>query len=252
MSRLPGGANSTAARGPPAPLQPNNFSRGSHRKHPLLVDENGRVVDDLNRRPSPKRTPLRRLQIFEGPPSAINQLVGLVGRTRTAREEANDRPYSRAVARMRAEAALVASGSSAGAHGQSSATGWSKHTPIKIKPKGRNGFRAPRDGPLMEASLYLTAARPPADSSPLPHHECGICLNIKSHPVSNPCGHTHCYVCIRKCLETGWACPFCRAVITAEPTRNRDSEQAIAFDHPEWHDPSAVTYGWEGLRFPTH
>jgi hypothetical protein len=62
MSRLPGGANSTAARGPPAPLQPNNFSRGSHRKHPLLVDENGRVVDDLSKylRVSLRPLPFRR------------------------------------------------------------------------------------------------------------------------------------------------------------------------------------------------
>ncbi|KAJ7869814.1 hypothetical protein B0H13DRAFT_2350754 [Mycena leptocephala] len=277
MNRLPGGANSTGARGPPPAVRPNtnNSGRGSTVQDPLLIDENGRIVEDLSeyfffglrnaerldgvtvdRRLSPvKRSPSGRvLQIFQGPPSTINPGIRIrhpATITRAAREDANDRPYSRVLARVRAQASEIAPAAAASTSSKAKAIGWSIHTPLKIKPKGRNGFRIPRDVPLNPASLYLTAARPPPDSSPLPHHECSICLNIKSHPVSNPCGHTHCYVCIRICLETGWACPFCRKVITAAPTRNRDSEQAIAFDHPNWHDPSAVTYSWEGLRFPT-
>ncbi|KAJ7511250.1 hypothetical protein B0H11DRAFT_2215089 [Mycena galericulata] len=115
----------------------------------------------------------------------------------------------------------------------------------------RDGYRVPREVPLMDAHIYLDAVRPPLQRTNRPHYECGICLNIKSHPVNYPCGHGHCYVCARKWLETSFDCPICRARITHAPTRNLDTEAAIAYDHPEWVDRSLINYSWGGLIFPT-
>lgn len=47
----------------------------------------------------------------------------------------------------------------------------------------RAGYRAPRDFPLTEDELYTGPERPPAESNS-ELHECGICFNIQSHPVS--------------------------------------------------------------------
>ncbi|KAJ7457081.1 hypothetical protein FB451DRAFT_1275873 [Mycena latifolia] len=107
----------------------------------------------------------------------------------------------------------------------------------------------PRDDDITEDELYIGDARPPPHSTSA-LHDCSICFNIKSHPVKYACGHGNCYVCIRPWLECSWQCPTCRGRMYAEPERAYATEAAIALEHPEWKDPSEVTYSWDGLRFP--
>ncbi|KAJ7617535.1 hypothetical protein DFH06DRAFT_1145208 [Mycena polygramma] len=115
----------------------------------------------------------------------------------------------------------------------------------------RQGYRSPRLFPLEEADLYLTADRPEVLSAEeRPHHQCAICLHLKAHPVSCSCGHSYCYVCIRKALEYSWNCPVCRAPMTGKPAQDWDVANAIRFDFPNRRDGSMVSYSWEGLTFP--
>ncbi|KAJ6603280.1 hypothetical protein DFH09DRAFT_1068452 [Mycena vulgaris] len=48
----------------------------------------------------------------------------------------------------------------------------------------QGGCRARRDSPLHEEDFWLDDVRPPTDGAPKDHHKCGICLDMKSHPVS--------------------------------------------------------------------
>ncbi|KAJ7675664.1 hypothetical protein DFH06DRAFT_1317826 [Mycena polygramma] len=121
----------------------------------------------------------------------------------------------------------------------------------RVRRPGKPGVRAPRERALLEGDLYLSAARPPVMTTERPHYECGICLHIKSHPVSYRCGHSHCLVCIRTWLEYSWICPVCRKTMYEKPMPNDDIQRGIAFDHPEFVDPSRVDLSFDGLTFPT-
>ncbi|KAJ6518047.1 hypothetical protein C8R47DRAFT_1205128 [Mycena vitilis] len=322
MDRVPGRAISNTAR--PVGATPNNPLLVDENGHfgltastidnPFLVDENGHFVRSLSERwarsPVKKSPSDRSLQIYEGPrstvrkdaphvpvlgrfrgagpPSAIRQDIP---RIRVARQEAQDRPYIRALARvsqppMLASAPTVGSSASAPAarstasasasapsarsgassSGAASGSGKAKRKimkdvlltrsagahPLRLRPTrvSRIGFRVARATPLTVDDLYLTDARPPADSNARPEHECSVCFNIKSHPVIYGCGHSHCYVCVRRWLEQQWTCPSCRTPMKEAPLVHEAAIRAIALDHSDWHDPSLVSYSWDGLRFP--
>ncbi|KAJ7660347.1 hypothetical protein DFH06DRAFT_1326477 [Mycena polygramma] len=241
--------------------------------NPFLVDENGEFVRSLNgslkRSPSqgrPSVKPSASARPFRmygapggGPPSIIPQDIP---RRRTRRDQVNDRPYIRALALaghpLPPTFATPVPGDAAGSSsGAGSSTGAAAAAPKPTKPKKslfrssganplrlrrrktpRRGFRTPRETPFAVKDLYVTDARPPADSDPLPHHECSVCYNIKSHPVAYRCGHSHCYVCVRQWLEISWGCPLCGVEMTDEPMCSDDAKRAIAFDHPDWQDHS--------------
>ncbi|KAJ7860157.1 hypothetical protein B0H13DRAFT_2355763 [Mycena leptocephala] len=65
-------------------------------------------------------------------------------------------------------------------------------TGIRIRRPGRRrrqiGWRTARVFPLTHDDLYLTAARPQTMYTDRSHHSCGVCLQVKSHPVSYACG----------------------------------------------------------------
>ncbi|KAJ7029964.1 hypothetical protein C8F04DRAFT_1264317 [Mycena alexandri] len=112
------------------------------------------------------------------------------------------------------------------------------------------GSRADRgDNDLTEGQLWLGDARPPGIKNPQVHHICAICNCLKSHPVSVPCGHSYCYVCLRLWLEKSWCCPQCGAFVTAPPFRHCGEESSIRVEHPLWNDESGVDYSWDGLVF---
>ncbi|KAJ7271701.1 hypothetical protein C8J57DRAFT_1226281 [Mycena rebaudengoi] len=125
-----------------------------------------------------------------------------------------------------------------------------RRTPRAETAEEVKGTRALRDLPLQPQDLWAGAQGPPEVATPHAHHQCGICFNLKSHPVSYRCGHSHCYTCIRIWLEQSWLCPTCRAPMTERPFRNFDLEASIAHDHPRHVDTSVVTYSWDGLHFP--
>ncbi|KAJ6463766.1 hypothetical protein C8R47DRAFT_1224922 [Mycena vitilis] len=112
---------------------------------------------------------------------------------------------------------------------------------------GRRDFR---EAPLTRDDLWLDEERPPVLAVPKPHHVCGLCRDVKSHPVSYACGHSHCYACIRVWLEGKWTCPKCDDVMRRAPVRHEGEEDGIKFDYPWWKDRSVVSYSWEGLEFP--
>ncbi|KAJ7025049.1 hypothetical protein C8F04DRAFT_1301189 [Mycena alexandri] len=113
------------------------------------------------------------------------------------------------------------------------------------------GWRQPRKVPLTVDSVLLSDIKPPTMTTLRSHQSCGICLHIKSHPVSYRCGHSHCYRCIRVWLESQWTCPTCRTTMTEEPFRHYAEEEGLAADHPSFRDRSCVDYKWTGLRFPS-
>ncbi|KAJ7983076.1 hypothetical protein DFH06DRAFT_1318535 [Mycena polygramma] len=112
------------------------------------------------------------------------------------------------------------------------------------------GYRQERDEALTADSLLLNGVRPPTMTTTRTHQSCGICLHIKSHPVSYRCGHSHCYRCIRVWLEKKWTCPTCRDVMRVAPYRHYGEEDGLLLDHPTFIDRSVVDYSWDGLRFP--
>ncbi|KAJ7300376.1 hypothetical protein DFH08DRAFT_979723 [Mycena albidolilacea] len=129
--------------------------------------------------------------------------------------------------------------------------------PQRARPSGSSvndrsggGYRIPRREPLTEAVLYNDAARPPVLATPKPHHVCSICWDVKSHPVSYLCGHSHCFVCIRLWLEKDWACPDCKQIMFKAPFRHYGEEKSIEYDYPFWVDDSRVSYTFSGLVFP--
>ncbi|KAJ7440407.1 hypothetical protein B0H11DRAFT_2253026 [Mycena galericulata] len=112
------------------------------------------------------------------------------------------------------------------------------------------GWRAPREERLTRNDLLLNGVAPTTMETNRSHQRCGICLHVKSHPVSYTCGHSHCYCCIRLWLEERWVCPTCVTVMNMAPHRNYEEEAGIASDFPDWVDDSEVDYSWNGLNFP--
>lgn len=47
--------------------------------------------------------------------------------------------------------------------------------------------------------------------------ECPLCMKLFLEPVSLPCGHSFCRVCLRRCFQVNSACPMCRNVYLLEP-----------------------------------
>ncbi|KAJ7764956.1 hypothetical protein DFH07DRAFT_955782 [Mycena maculata] len=112
------------------------------------------------------------------------------------------------------------------------------------------GSRVHHELPLKYRDLWADGSGPSEQHATEAHHKCGICLEVKSHPVSYACGHSHCYTCIRLWLERSWNCPECSTQMTRPPFRHYGEEAWIASEYPEWQDESQVDYSWTGLTFP--
>lgn len=63
------------------------------------------------------------------------------------------------------------------------------------------------DGEAADA-LCLTALA--ADLS------CPVCMSLVADPFVTPCGHTFCFACVSKALETSRNCPSCSAALAAD------------------------------------
>ncbi|CAH2312007.1 E3 ubiquitin ISG15 ligase TRIM25-like [Pelobates cultripes] len=71
---------------------------------------------------------------------------------------------------------------------------------------------------------------------------CSICLNIYTDPVTLPCGHSYCRVCIDNVLDTqgvrGYYCPECRQLFNTRPDLHRaltlrNIVESFLSTHPE-------------------
>ncbi|KAJ7646087.1 hypothetical protein DFH06DRAFT_1333018 [Mycena polygramma] len=127
-----------------------------------------------------------------------------------------------------------------------------RHIPLRIIRRPVNGARTPRFPPLSRENLWLTEERPLAVRGLHPDDVCRLCFQVKSHPVSSECGHSHCYVCIRVALESSWNCPHpsCEATMYGPPVRNTIEEEKLAVLYPKREDNSVVNYSFSGLLFP--
>ncbi|KAJ7604863.1 hypothetical protein DFH06DRAFT_1348994 [Mycena polygramma] len=212
----------------------------------------------------------RYIDIIRGPPSTISQTIPRVTRdppsaisqtiprrrTRkvTALLKATlDRPDSSHVVRPASPAKSKRANCAPCGHAPCLRSSSPPRPPLALDPRRRPpdpGFCQERDEPLTDISLLRSDVHPPNMTTTRAHQACGICLHIKSHPVSYRCGHSHCYRCIRVWLEKKWTCPTCRAVMHVEPYRHYGEEDGILLDHPTFVDRSVVDYSWDGLRFP--
>lgn len=39
--------------------------------------------------------------------------------------------------------------------------------------------------------------------------DCILCCRLLWKPVTTPCGHTYCWMCLDRCLDYSSACPLC-------------------------------------------
>jgi len=39
--------------------------------------------------------------------------------------------------------------------------------------------------------------------------DCVLCCRTLWQPVTTPCGHTYCWMCLDRCLDYSFACPLC-------------------------------------------
>ncbi|KAJ7466767.1 hypothetical protein B0H11DRAFT_1921664 [Mycena galericulata] len=225
--------------------------------NPLLVDHTGAIVPVLlptpprarTRRRANENTRPRAPPINRGPASTPRPPARLTERERAQlRASVAER---RRIYRQRAQAEARAAG----------AVDRSRHRPPRVRrgPLGTAagraaaalaGARVARDRPLTREQLWLNGIGPPEQTTDRKHQQCGICLQVKSHPVSYLCGHSHCYACVRVWLEQSWVCPLCTQIMWDAPHRNYIEEAGIACDFPDWHDTSIVSYSWDGLTFP--
>ncbi|KAJ7731903.1 hypothetical protein DFH07DRAFT_968566 [Mycena maculata] len=250
-----------------------------------------RVVNNSPPRP-PKREQIcmddrgPRARIIYGP-STIIQLGPPAPTIGTSSSAAGDQNHSvLAVATRKHEHAMVRIPS----HGASKAAAeaakralrraelraQAERPPLRRRPppppswvsSGSHEDRGPRR--LTHEDLWVNGIGPNSseDLKLKPHHICGICHAVKSHPVTYVhfsyhygtreltwafrylCGHSHCYVCIRLWLEKRWSCPECYAQMTCTPFRQYAEEAGIAAEYPDWEDGSVVAYRWDGLTFP--
>ncbi|KAJ7701959.1 hypothetical protein B0H17DRAFT_1176411 [Mycena rosella] len=226
--------------------------------NPILVDENGHVVPSLSRK---NRTPLRQhppVIYSGGPPTTIfrgfTPNSSTLSRIRAAHEVANTLNTSgRAAAdALRVLLDRICRSVPVVPHPAPAADVSRVRTRIRRRPRlthPNSGWHAPHDGRITDEEMYIGDARPPAHSTS-PDHDCGICFNIRSHPVRYDCGHGHCYACIWQWLEVSFQCPTCHARMFAAPTRDYDTEAKIAAEHPDWSDESEVAFSFAGPRFP--
>ncbi|XP_046390456.1 LON peptidase N-terminal domain and RING finger protein 3 [Ischnura elegans] len=59
------------------------------------------------------------------------------------------------------------------------------------------------------APIVLTAPSP--ESIDAVDFDCVLCCRTLWSPVTTPCGHTYCWVCLDRCLDYSCACPLCMA-----------------------------------------
>ncbi|KAJ7834178.1 hypothetical protein B0H13DRAFT_2370007 [Mycena leptocephala] len=131
------------------------------------------------------------------------------------------------------------------------ALGNSGRRPRQSAPQNKKtGFRERRSTPLTVTDLYVAGRLPEPQTTPHKFQRCSLCCNVKAHPISYLCGHSHCYACIRLHLETDWTCPVCGQLMTLPPHRHESEQEGLAAMFPVWTSSTSVTYSWEGLTFP--
>lgn len=53
--------------------------------------------------------------------------------------------------------------------------------------------------------------------------DCHVCYALYYDPVTTPCGHTYCRICLQRVLDHARHCPICRRPLSIQPPINRES-----------------------------
>ncbi|KAJ7109544.1 hypothetical protein C8R43DRAFT_1139647 [Mycena crocata] len=170
---------------------------------------------------------------------------GIAGPSRSVREAA---VTEAALPAVLADAPAVAEEEESSAESSDEELG-----PIPVHPVQQSLVRAAARyrlyPPFSKAGLWLTAARPREIELLKPHHVCRICCSVKCHPVTNACGHSHCFRCIHVWLQKHWYCPQCKTVMYYRPICQYAEEDALNNAYPGWMEETKVSYSWAGLKF---
>ena len=65
-------------------------------------------------------------------------------------------------------------------------------------------------------------------------NECCICLEKINLPITLPCKHKFCYLCLKRAYSHNYTCPLCRATIPEYIINNAKLEQKIDFGNIVW------------------
>jgi Lon protease-like protein len=64
-----------------------------------------------------------------------------------------------------------------------------------------------------EWSAAVDEARQKAARTHPEELDCSICMKLLYEPVTTPCGHTFCRICLRRAVDHSPSCPLCRGVL---------------------------------------
>ncbi|XP_067256496.1 bloodthirsty-related gene family, member 9 isoform X3 [Chanodichthys erythropterus] len=84
----------------------------------------------------------------------------------------------------------------------------------------------------MRAHLTLTALRSSTD--PLTEElQCSICLDVFTNPVTTPCGHNFCKICLKECWDNrqDYSCPICKKTFNQKPELKVNTTLRDIVDH---------------------
>eukprot|EP01006_Ploeotia_vitrea_P024473 TRINITY_DN57284_c0_g1_i2.p1 TRINITY_DN57284_c0_g1~~TRINITY_DN57284_c0_g1_i2.p1 ORF type:complete len:444 (+),score=40.50 TRINITY_DN57284_c0_g1_i2:41-1372(+) len=66
-----------------------------------------------------------------------------------------------------------------------------------------------------------------------PHYlKCVICQDVMKNPVSLPCGHSFCRLCVQQAMERKKECPVCRKEIIVSKDNQNGNPNAVTPQHP--------------------
>ncbi|XP_026077774.1 E3 ubiquitin-protein ligase TRIM39-like [Carassius auratus] len=89
------------------------------------------------------------------------------------------------------------------------------------------------DPPLMSSSM----------SSLSEEIQCSVCLDVFTDPVSTPCGHNFCKICLNKCWDNSQtcSCPYCKETFKQRPDLKINTTLRELVDHCKKKSPEKTT-----------
>ncbi|XP_026111276.1 eukaryotic translation initiation factor 4 gamma 1-like [Carassius auratus] len=73
--------------------------------------------------------------------------------------------------------------------------------------------------------------------------QCSVCLDVFTDPVSTPCGHNFCKICLNKCWDNSqtYSCPYCNETFKQRPDLKINTTLRELVDHCKKKSPEKTT-----------